>query len=220
MASPHTETVTGTFALPVLNKLGQEVGSVTVDAADFGGKISARLMHEAVMMYEANQRQGTHSTLRRGEVAGSTKKVFRQKGTGNARAGSKRSPIRRGGGHTNARQPRSYYYRLPRKAIQAATRMAIASKISAGSVVVVDQIKMDSPKTKLLASALKAMGLEGQTKTLAIGGLDRNIYLSGRNIEGLTISPVADLNALIVLRPRKLVMTREALDWIKARASA
>ena len=121
---------------------------------------------------------------------------------------------------SNARQPRSYYYRLPRKAIQAATRMAIASKISAGSVVVVDQIKMDSPKTKLLASALKAMGLEGQTKTLAIGGLDRNIYLSGRNIEGLTISPVADLNALIVLRPRKLVMTREALDWIKAKASA
>ena len=83
MASPHTETVTGTFALPVLNKQGIEVGKVTVDAADFGGKISARLMHEAVMMYEANQRQGTHSTLRRGEVAGSTKKVFRQKGTGN-----------------------------------------------------------------------------------------------------------------------------------------
>ena len=98
--------------------------------------------------------------------------------------------------------------------------MAIASKIAAGSVVVVEQIKMDSPKTKLLASALKAMGLEGQTKTLAISGLDRNVYLSGRNIEGLTISPVADLNALIVLRPRKLVMTREALDWIKARASA
>jgi large subunit ribosomal protein L4 len=71
-----------------------------------------------------------------------------------------------------------------------------------------------------LASAFKAMGLEGQTKTLALGGLDRNVYLSGRNIEGLTISPVADLNALIVLRPRKLVMTREALDWIKSKASA
>jgi len=98
--------------------------------------------------------------------------------------------------------------------------MAIASKISSGSVVVVDQIKMDAPKTKLLASALKALGLEGQTKTLAIGSLDRNIYLSGRNIEGLTISPVSDLNALIVLRPRKLIMTREALDWIKSRASA
>ena len=199
---------------------GAKVGDYEIDPQVLAPKVSKQLLHDVVVMYLANQRQGSNKTKTRGEVSGSTKKMYKQKGTGNARAGSKRSPIRRGGGHTNARQPRSYYYRLPRKAIQAATRMAIASKISAGSVVVVDQIKMDSPKTKLLASALKAMGLEGQTKTLAIGGLDRNIYLSGRNIEGLTISPVADLNALIVLRPRKLVMTREALDWIKARASA
>ena len=206
--------------LPVYDMSGAKVGDYEIDPQVLAPKISKQLLHDVVVMYLANQRQGSNKTKTRGEVSGSTKKMYKQKGTGNARAGSKRSPIRRGGGHTNARQPRSYYYRLPRKAIQAATRMAIASKISAGSVVVVDQIKMDSPKTKLLASALKAMGLEGQTKTLAIGGLDRNIYLSGRNIEGLTISPVADLNALIVLRPRKLVMTREALDWIKARASA
>ena len=206
--------------LPVYDMSGVKVGDYEIDPQVLAPKVSKQLLHDVVVMYLANQRQGSNKTKTRGEVSGSTKKMYKQKGTGNARAGSKRSPIRRGGGHTNARQPRSYYYRLPRKAIQAATRMAIASKISAGSVVVVDQIKMDSPKTKLLASALKAMGLEGQTKTLAIGGLDRNIYLSGRNIEGLTISPVADLNALIVLRPRKLVMTREALDWIKARASA
>ena len=206
--------------LPVYDMSGAKVGDYEIDPQVLAPKVSKQLLHDVVVMYLANQRQGSNKTKTRGEVSGSTKKMYKQKGTGNARAGSKRSPIRRGGGHTNARQPRSYYYRLPRKAIQAATRMAIASKISAGSVVVVDQIKMDSPKTKLLASALKAMGLEGQTKTLAIGGLDRNIYLSGRNIEGLTISPVADLNALIVLRPRKLVMTREALDWIKARASA
>ena len=206
--------------LPVYDMSGAKVGDYEIDPQVLAPKVSKQLLHDVVVMYLANQRQGSNKTKTRGEVSGSTKKMYKQKGTGNARAGSKRSPIRRGGGHTNARQPRSYYYRLPRKAIQAATRMAIASKISAGAVVVVDQIKMDSPKTKLLASALKAIGLEGQTKTLAIGGLDRNIYLSGRNIEGLTISPVADLNALIVLRPRKLVMTREALDWIKARASA
>ena len=206
--------------LPVYDMSGAKVGDYEIDPEVLAPKISKQLLHDVVVMYLANQRQGSNKTKTRGEVSGSTKKMYKQKGTGNARAGSKRSGVRRGGGHINARQPRSYYYRLPRKAIQAATRMAIASKISAGSVVVVDQIKMDSPKTKLLASALKAMGLEGQTKTLAISGLDRNIYLSGRNIEGLTISPVADLNALIVLRPRKLVMTREALDWIKARASA
>ena len=206
--------------LPVYDMSGAKVGDYEIDPEVLAPKISKQLLHDVVVMYLANQRQGSNKTKTRGEVSGSTKKMYKQKGTGNARAGSKRSGVRRGGGHINARQPRSYYYRLPRKAIQAATRMAIASKISAGSVVVVDQIKMDSPKTKLLASALKAMGLEGQTKTLAISGLDRNIYLSGRNIEGLTISPVADLNALTVLRPRKLVMTREALDWIKARASA
>ncbi len=206
--------------LPVYDMSGAKVGDYEIDPLMLAPKISKQLLHDVVVMYLANQRQGSNKTKARGEVSGSTKKMYKQKGTGNARMGSKRSPIRRGGGHAHARQPRSYYYRLPRKAIQAATRMAIASKIAAGSVIVVDQIKMDSPKTKLLASALKAMGLEGQTKTLAISGLDRNVYLSGRNIEGLTISPVADLNALIVLRPRKLVMTREALDWIKARASA
>lgn len=206
--------------LPVYDMSGAKVGDYEIDPQMLAPKISKQLLHDVVVMYLANQRQGSNKTKARGEVSGSTKKMYKQKGTGNARMGSKRSPIRRGGGHAHARQPRSYYYRLPRKAIQAATRMAIASKIAAGSVVVVDQIKMDSPKTKLLASALKAMGLEGQTKTLAISGLDRNVYLSGRNIEGLTISPVADLNALIVLRPRKLVMTREALDWIKAKASA
>ncbi len=171
-------------------------------------------------MYLANQRQGSNKTKTRGEVSGSTKKLYKQKGTGNARAGARRTPVRRGGGHANARQPRSYYYRLPRKAVQAATRMAIAAKISSGSVVVVDQIKMEAPKTKVLAGAFKALGLEGQTKTLALGGLDRNVYLSGRNIQGCTVSPVSDLNALIVLRPRKLVVTREALDWLKTRATA
>ena len=206
--------------LPVYDMTGTKVGDYEIDPQVLAPKISKQLLHDVVVMYLANQRQGSNKTKTRGEVSGSTKKLFKQKGTGNARMGAKRNPVRRGGGHANARQPRSYYYRLPRKAVQAATRMAIASKISAGSVVVVDQLKMEVPKTKLLASAFKAMGLEGQTKTLAIGGLDRNVYLSGRNIEGLTISPVADLNALIVLRPRKLVMTREALDWIKAKASA
>ncbi len=206
--------------LPVYDMSGAKVGDYEIDPQLLAPKVSKQLLHDVVVMYLANQRQGSNKTKARGEVSGSTKKMYKQKGTGNARMGSKRSPIRRGGGHAKARQPRSYYYRLPRKAVQAATRMAIASKISAGSVIVVDQIKMDAPKTKLLASAFKAMGLEGQTKTLAISGLDRNVYLSGRNIEGLTISPVADLNALIVLRPRKLVMTREALDWIKAKASA
>jgi large subunit ribosomal protein L4 len=206
--------------LPVYDLSGNKVGDYEIDPAAIAPKISKQLLHDVVVMYLANQRQGSNKTKTRGEVAGSTKKLYKQKGTGNARAGARRTPVRRGGGHANARQPRSYYYRLPRKAVQAATRMAIAAKISSGSVVVVDQIKMEAPKTKVLAGAFKALGLEGQTKTLALGGLDRNVYLSGRNIQGCTVSPVSDLNALIVLRPRKLVVTREALDWLKTRATA
>lgn len=206
--------------LPVYDMSGNKVGEYEIDPQVIAPKMSKQLLHDVVVMYLANKRQGSNKTKSRGEVSGSTKKMYKQKGTGNARMGAKRTPVRRGGGHANARQPRSYYYRLPRKAVQAATRMAIASKIASGSVVVVDKIAMDAPKTKVLASAFKAMGLEGLTKTLAIGGLDNNVYLSGRNIEGLTISPVSDLNALIILRPRKLVMTVEALDWLKSRASA
>jgi large subunit ribosomal protein L4 len=206
--------------LPIYDMSGNKVGDYEIDPQMLAPKVSKQLLHDVVVMYLANQRQGSNKTKTRGEVSGSTKKMYKQKGTGNARMGAKRTPVRRGGGHANARQPRSYYYRLPRKAVQAATRMAIAAKISSGSVVVVDQFNMDTPKTKTLASAFKAIGLEGLTKTFATNGLDKNLYLSGRNIQGLTVSPVSDLNALIILRPRKLVVTKDALDWLKSRASA
>src|SRR5213083_936775 len=142
MASPLTETVTGTFSVPVFNRQGQEVGIISVDAADFGGKINTRLMHDAVLMYEANQRQGTHSTLRRGEVAGSTKKLFRQKGTGNARVGTRRTNKRKGGGTAKGPKPRDYEYHLPKKAVRAATRMALLSKFLDRETVVLDELKL------------------------------------------------------------------------------
>jgi large subunit ribosomal protein L4 len=206
--------------LPIYDMSGTKVGDYEIDPQSIAPRVSKQLLHDVVVMYLANQRQGSNKTKSRGEVSGSTKKMYKQKGTGNARMGAKRTPVRRGGGHANARQPRSYYYRLPRKAVQAATRMAIAAKISAGSVIVVDKFIMDAPKTKTLALAFKAIGLEGQTKTFVTSGLDKNLYLSGRNIQGLTVSPVSDLNALIILRPRKLVVTKDALDWLKSKVSA
>ena len=206
--------------LPIYDMSGNKVGDYEIDPDQLAPRISKQLLHDVVVMYLANARQGSNKTKSRGEVSGSTKKMYKQKGTGNARMGAKRTPVRRGGGHANARQPRSYYYRLPRKAVQAATRMAMAAKISSGSVVVVDQFSMGVPKTKTLAMAFKAIGLEGITKTFATSGMDKNLYLSGRNIEGLTISPVSDLNALTILRPKKLVVTKDALDWLKSRATA
>ena len=206
--------------LPIYDMAGAKVGDYQIDPRSIAPKITKQLLHEAVVMYLANQRQGSNKTKTRGEVSGSTKKMYKQKGTGNARAGSKRSGVRRGGGHINARQPRSYYYRLPRKAVQAATRMAIASKIESESVIVVQGLSMTSPKTSVMAGVMKALGLEGVTTTLATGGIDQNIYMSGRNIPGLNVQPVSDLNALTVLRPKKLLLTKEALDWITSRANA
>jgi large subunit ribosomal protein L4 len=203
--------------LPVVDINGKQVGDVDIDPRQIAPKITKQLLHDVVVMYLANQRQGSNKTKTRGEVSGSTKKLYRQKGTGNARAGAKRTPVRRGGGHANARQPRSYYYRLPHKAIQAATRMAIASKIESGSVVVIDKLSFAAPKSKDMYAAMKAIGVAGATATVATAGVDRNVYLSGRNIPGVTISPVSDLNALNVLRPRKLVVTRDALDAILAK---
>lgn len=206
--------------LPVYDLSGNKVDDYEIDPAAIAPKVNKQLLHDAVVMYLANKRQGSNKTKTRGEVSGSTKKMYRQKGTGNARMGAKRTPVRRGGGHANARQPRSYYYRLPRKAVQAATRMALAAKIGSESVMVIDRLAMEAPKTKALAGAFKALGLEGVSKTLATAAHDKNIYLSGRNIQGLTISPVSDLNALNILLPRKLLLTREAMDWIKSRAGA
>ncbi len=206
--------------VPIYNMAGSKVGDYEIDPAAIAPKVTKQLMHEAVVMYLANKRQGSNKTKGRGEVSGSTKKMYKQKGTGNARMGAKRNPVRRGGGHAKSRQPRSYYYRLPRKAVQAATRMAIASKLQSGSVILFDSLTIDTPKTSVMAKALSAIGLQGKTATIATLALDKNVYLSGRNIPGLNIMPVSDLNALFVLRPSSLVMTKDAMDLLKSRAAS
>ncbi len=204
------------ITLPVYNASGAEVGKVEVDPATIAPKINKQLLHDAVVMYLANLRQGTKKTKGRGEVSGSTRKLYRQKGTGNARVGSRRTPQRRGGGHAMQIVPRSFYYRLPKKAIRSATKMAIASKLLDGEVVVIDQLEMSSPKTKDLAGVLKALGLTGQTTLVATSDYAVNVYMSGRNIPGVSVTRVADLNALCLLRPRKVLMTKAALELIKS----
>src|SRR3954467_10842733 len=131
--------------LNVVNREGQSVGTVEVDPAEFGGKINRQLLHDVVLMYLANQRAGTHHTLRRGQVAGSTKKLFRQKGTGNARAGTKRTNKRRGGGTAKGPKPRDYEYHLPKRSVKAATKMAILSKFRDGEAVILDELVVNAP---------------------------------------------------------------------------
>jgi large subunit ribosomal protein L4 len=206
-------------SLPVFDKAGKEVGKYDIDPAQIAPKISQQLLHDVVVMYQANQRQGTHRTKDRSDVAGTTKKMYRQKGTGNARAGSRRAPQRRGGYHVFALRPRDYSYRLPKKAVQAATRMAIAKKLQSEDVVVIDELSLTEPKTKEIAAILKALGLQGTSTLLATAALDPVVYKSARNIDKVTVSPVAELNALSVLTPRKMLVTKAALDAIKDKSS-
>src|SRR5215831_7955876 len=142
------------LTLNVYNHSGEQVGTVDVDEAEFGGKINKQLLHDAVLMYLANQRAGTHSTLRRGEVSGSTKKLFRQKGTGNARVGNRRTNKRRGGGTAKGPKPRDYEYHLPKKAVRAATRMALLSKFQDQETVVVDDLSLQEIKTRQMVGIL------------------------------------------------------------------
>ncbi|TWU59037.1 50S ribosomal protein L4 [Rubripirellula tenax] len=202
-------------SLTVFNESGSEVGKYEIDTDQIADRINKQLLHDAVVMYQANKRQGSHNTRTRGEVSGTTKKMYRQKGTGNARAGSRRSPVRVGGGVARTIKPRDYSYRLNKKALKLATRMAIRSKIDDGELVVVDKLSFDAPATKKMAGVLKALGLENTTTLVATGDMDPMVYKSGRNITGVAIQPVRELNALSVLKPKRMLITREALDKIK-----
>ncbi|MBI2481855.1 MAG: 50S ribosomal protein L4 [Planctomycetia bacterium] len=202
-------------SLPIYDRTGAKVGDYEIAPSDLAVRISKQLLHDAVVMYQANQRQGSHKSKTRGEVAGSTKKMYRQKGTGNARAGSRRSGVRRGGGHIHAKSPRDYSYRLPRKALQAATRMALASKLRDDQVVVIDELSFAQPRTKEMVAVLKALGLAGSTALVATESLDVNVYKSARNIGKVSVAPVSELNAYSVLAPRKLLVTKAALDAIR-----
>lgn len=206
-------------SLPVYNRSGQQIGSYEIDPAVIAPRINKQLLHDAVVMYQANQRQGTLRSKSRADVAGTTKKMYRQKGTGNARAGSRRSGVRRGGGHIFAKRPRDYSFSMPRKALQLATRMAVASKIQDGQVLVIDDLKFGVPKTKEMAGILAALKLTGVSTLVATAGYDVNVYKSTRNIEKVEISPIGELNAYSVLRPKRLLVTKAALDALKEKAS-
>jgi large subunit ribosomal protein L4 len=208
------------LTLNVYNRQGDAVGTVEVDPAEFGGKVNKQLLHDVVVMHLANQRAGTHSTLRRGEVAGSTKKLFRQKGTGNARAGTRRTNKRRGGGTAKGPKPRDYEYHMPKKAVRAATRMAILSKFQDNEALVLDDLTLTEVKTKQVVGLLKALKLQGTTCLLGIKDYDKNVYLSSRNIPEVEVLPASQFNAYTVLRQKRLLLTRAALDELRQKAPA
>ena len=208
--------------VPVRGMDGGESGSYEFDPADLvnTGEVNRQLLHDVVVMYEAGQRQGTVRTKSRGMVKGSTRKLFRQKGTGRARAGNARTPVRRGGGHAFGKKPRDYRYRLPRKAVRLATRMALLSKFQDGQAVVLSGWECDVPRTRVVAGALSQLGVSDSTVLIATDGVDQNVYRSARNIAGVQVLPVSDLNAYSLLRNRNFVVTVSAMDALLGRSSA
>jgi large subunit ribosomal protein L4 len=231
------------ITVPVFDRTGQRVGEEQIDPADFGGTINKQLMHEVVLMHQANRRVGTVNTRGRADVAGSGKKLFRQKGTGNARAGAKRTNKRKGGGVAFARRNRDYSYAMPKRSVRQAVRMALLSKFLDGQALVVRDLFPAAgpdarPRTKPVAQALAAIlkpdlkddgaapasKAEAAKRTLAKGtvliglpGHDPVSYRSARNLEGVKVSPVSEFNTLEVLRQRYLLLTPEAFEALKAR---
>lgn len=201
------------LTLPVYNVVGEEVGTFEVDESVLGGKVRRRLMHDAVVMYQANERVGAANTKTRSEVAGSTKKPYRQKGTGNARAGSRKSIIWRGGGVAFGPRPRDYHYHMPRKSRRAALKSALLSKILDNETVLLDELEIQEPKTKRVAEILNNLKID-RTCLLAIERHDENIWKSARNIAGLSTKTAADINAYDVLKPQRLVITKAALEGL------
>ena len=210
------------ISVPIRDTSGGESGSYEFDPADLvkGGELNRQLMHDAVVMYESNRRVGTVQTKSRGMVRGSTKKLFRQKGTGRARAGNARTPVRRGGGHAFGKKPRDFSYRLPKKAVRQAARMALLSKFQDGQAVVLGDWDCSAPKTKPVVAALKALGVDGSSVLITTDGVDQNLYRSARNIEDVQVLPASDLNAYALLRHRNFIVTVSAMDGLLGRGQA
>lgn len=230
------------LSVPVFNPAGEKVGEESIDPADFGGAVNKQLLHDVVLMHRANKRVGTVNTRGRADVAGSGKKMYRQKGTGNARMGAKRTNKRKGGGSAFARRNRDYSYQLPKRAIRTAVRMALLSKFQDGQAIVLDGLNLEAPKTGTVVRALRAIRrpdltdaeaqpaenetksaarqrtLDGRTILIGLPADDPVLYRSARNIEGVRVAPVAEFNTYDILRQRYLVLTRAALAALVERA--
>ncbi len=201
--------------VPVYNMQGETVGEIALSDAVFAAAVNLPLLHQVTVAYLANRRQGTVGVKTRGLVSGGGRKPWRQKHTGKARQGSIRAPHWKGGGVVFGPRARDYRQALSKSARHGALCSALSARLAEGGLRVVDQLQFAEPKTKELAAVLGRLSLP-DTRTLVVtGGVDRNVYLSGRNIEDVAVTPADGLNALQVMRSRSLVLTRQAVAAIE-----
>ena len=205
--------------LPLFSKDGKSTGTVTVDEKLFGDKVRKRLLHQVLVIHETNQREGNAHTKTRGEVEGSTKKMWPQKHTGMARMGTKRSPIWVKGGIVFGPRTKEYRLGITDSMKRGALNAALLGKIKDKEVSVIEGVSFDKPKTKEMAKLLKAIGLK-RTILLALPKHDNTVWLSARNLQDLSVRPVHELNAYDVVKHKDLLLTRGALDALVAARSA
>ncbi len=196
--------------LAVYNSDGKEVNSLKFDESALGGSVRYPLLKQAIVTYHANRRVGTAATKGRSMVTGSGKKLFRQKGTGFARAGNRRTGKRVGGGVTFAKVARDFSKRMPKKQRRLARDSAVLVKLLSNNVMVVDGLNFQRPRTNDFATILRNLKIE-RGCLVAINSIDANLYKSAKNIPGVAVVPVAELNAAEICRHRKILFTKEAL---------
>jgi large subunit ribosomal protein L4 len=201
----------------VLNKQGQATGrTVVLSDAIFGiEKPNDHAIYLDVKQYLANQRQGTHKSKERAEVAGSTKKIKKQKGTGGARAGSLKAPVFVGGGRIFGPRPRDYRFKLNKKLKRVARKSALTYKATTHNIVVVEDFSMEKPQTKAYIEFLKSLSLEGKKTLLVTAEVNPNVYLSSRNLPKTSVVPSSSLNTYDILNAEKLVLTEGAITKIE-----
>ncbi len=210
--------------VPVYNMSGDQVASITVDEQTLGGSINASLIKQAYVMYHANLRQGSSRTKNRHEVEGSTRKIYKQKGTGNARHGDKKANLFKGGGHGHSKKRTREDFRLemPKKMKRKANRNAMLAKLLDQEVRVIDSISFDQPKTKAFKTFLEALKVD-RTALVALPATtdaSKNAVLSGRNVEGVKMVPVSQLNCFEMLNHRYLIISKADLEaWLTGPSS-
>ncbi len=201
--------------ITVVDMTGNEVGSAELPASIFDAKINRDLMHQALVRQLANKRLGTHKTKGRSEIARTGAKAYRQKGTGNARHGSRRAPIFVGGGVAHGPKPRDYSQKMPRKMRRAALRSALSVKAQAGDIILLDSIGMDAPKTKEMAATQRAL-VGDSTALLLLAERNENVEKSARNLQSIKTLRAGYLNIRDLLGHNKILIPLDALDVIKS----
>lgn len=217
-AKAKAKTAVKELAVSVWDTQGKAVGKVRLPTELFGARVNKTLLAQAVRVYLANQRQGAASTKTRGEVAGSTRKIYRQKGTGRARHGAIRAPIFVGGGTVFGPQPRSFRLELPAKMRQAALASALTVQYQNGNILAINGLEKLKPKTKTMQAAIASTGISGRI-LIVVPQMNPTVIRGLRNIPNLTITPLVNLNTYQTLASSKILFTKAALEMLKQKTT-